>query len=160
IDDYLTYQYVPSPFTAFDGIFKLPPAHFLVCGADGSIEVQRYWQPPMTKKTNASAGEIEEELLRKLREAVRLRLVADVPLGAFLSGGVDSSTVVALMAQASDRPVKTFSIGFEEGAYNELPYARQVAERYATKHHEFIVRPKAAEVLPLLVRQYNAPFAH
>ncbi len=159
INEYLTYQYVPSPLTAFEGIFKLPPGHFLICGADGTLEIHRYWRPPLAEKTNASASEIEKELLRRLREAVRIRLVADVPLGALLSGGIDSSTVVALMAQVSDRPVKTFSIGFEEDAYNELRYARQVAERYGTEHHEFIVRPDAVEVLPLLVRYYNEPFA-
>ncbi len=159
IDEYLTCQYVPSPLTAFTGIFKLPPAHYLTCGADGALRVERYWRPVIAEKTRASSAEIEGELLRRLREAVRLRLVADVPLGAFLSGGVDSSAVVALMAEASQRPVKTFSIGFKEDAYNELPYARQVAERYGTEHHEFLVRPDAAEVLPLLVRHYNEPFA-
>jgi len=159
IDNYLTYQYVPSPLTAFTGIFKLPPAHFLVCNSDGTLMIQRYWRPPLGEKTDASPAEIEEELLRLLKESVRLRLVADVPLGAFLSGGVDSATVVALMAQESDRPVKTFSIGFEEDTHNELPYARRVAERYGTEHHEFIVRPNAAEILPLLVRHYNEPFA-
>lgn len=159
IDDYLTYQYVPSPLTAFGGVFKLPPGHFLTCAADGTLDIWRYWRPPLAEKTNAPSSEIEEELLRRLREAVRIRLVADVPLGALLSGGVDSSTVVALMAQASDRPVKTFSIGFEEETHNELPYARKVAERYGTEHHEFIVRPNAAEVLPILVRHYNEPFA-
>ena len=159
IDEYLTYQYVPSPLTAFDGISKLPPAHFLICETDGALKVERYWHPPLAEKTKASTSDIETELLDHLRDAVRIRLVADVPLGAFLSGGVDSATVVALMAQASGRPVKTFSIGFEEDSYDELPYARQVAERYGTQHHEFIVRPDAAEVLPRLVWHYNEPFA-
>jgi asparagine synthase (glutamine-hydrolysing) len=159
IDDYLTYQYVPSPLTAFDGIFKLPPAHYLTCDADGTLAVRRYWAPPDAEKLDATPGEIQTELLQRLREAVRMRLVADVPLGAFLSGGVDSATVVALMAEASNQAVKTFSIGFEDATYNELPFARQVAERYATDHHEFVVRPEAAEVLPELVRHYNEPFA-
>lgn len=159
LDQYLTYQYVPSPLTAFDGIRKLPPGHYLLCGADGALEVRRYWAPRPVEKLRVPAAEVEAELRRRLREAVEIRLVADVPLGAFLSGGVDSSTVVALMAQAGIRPVKTFSIGFEDDAYNELPYARQVAERYATEHHEFVVRPDAVEVLPILVRHYNEPFA-
>ncbi len=159
IDAFLTYQYVPSPLTAFQGIRKLPPGHFLLCEGDGALRVERYWRPVVGEKLRASPDEVEAELLRRLREAVRARVVADVPLGAFLSGGVDSATVVALMAEASDRPVKTFSIGFEEGAYNELPYARQVAERYGTEHHEFVVRPAAAEVLPVLVRHYGEPFA-
>ncbi len=159
IDRYLTYQYVPSPLTAFEDIYKLPPAHFLICQAEGGLKIQRYWWPPQVEKTKASQEDIEAELLRLLREAIRLRLISDVPLGAFLSGGIDSSTVVALMAQESAHPVKTFSIGFEEEAYNELPQARLLAERYQTEHHEFIVKPAAAEVLPVLVRYYNEPFA-
>jgi asparagine synthase (glutamine-hydrolysing) len=159
IDEYLTYQYVPSPMTAFASISKLPAGHFLVCGTDGALDIQCYWRPVIAEKLDASEAEIEQELLRRLREAVRLRLVADVPLGAFLSGGVDSSTIVALMAEANDRPVKTFSIGFEEDAYNELPHARRVAEWYGTDHHEFVVRPKASEVVPVLVRHYGEPFA-
>jgi asparagine synthase (glutamine-hydrolysing) len=159
IDRYLTYQYVPSPLTAFERIYKLPPGHFLTCRIDGSLSIQRYWQPPQAQKTQASQEEIEGELLRLLREAVRFRLIADVPLGAFLSGGIDSSTIVALMAQECGQPVKTFSIGFEEQTYNELPSARLVAERFQTDHHEFVVKPAAAEVMPLLVRHYNEPFA-
>jgi asparagine synthase (glutamine-hydrolysing) len=159
IDRYLTYQYVPSPLSAFEKIYKLPPAHYLICKADGVINVQRYWQTSLAEKTKASQAEVEEELLRLLQEAVRLRMISDVPLGAFLSGGIDSSAVVALMAQESLQPVQTFTIGFEEEAYNELPQARLLAERYGTEHHEFMVKPAAAEVLPLLVRHYNEPFA-
>ena len=159
IDRYLAWQYVPGPLTAFSGIFKLPPAHFLVCTAGGSVAIERYWSPPDPVKTAAPPPEIEEEIMRLLGEAVRLRMVSDVPLGAFLSGGIDSAAVVALMAREGGRPVKTFSIGFEEESHNELPYARQVAERYGTDHHEFIVKPDAAEVIPLLVRHYNEPFA-
>jgi len=162
LDEYLTYQYVPSPETAFAGISKVPPAHYLTCGADGSMDVRRYWQPPLWTANGQAAGdtrELEAELLERLTAAVRARMVADVPLGAFLSGGVDSSAVVAIMAGASSRPVKTFSIGFEETAFNELPYARQIARRYGTDHHEFVVRANAAEVLPDLVRHYGEPFA-
>jgi asparagine synthase (glutamine-hydrolysing) len=159
IHRYLTCQYVPSPLTAFDAIFKLPPGHFLVCDVEGAFEVRRYWRPTIPEKIQASSAEIGEELLRRLREAVRVRLVADVPVGAFLSGGLDSSTVVALMAEASAHPVKTFSIGFEDHAHNELPYARQVADRYGTDHHELIVRPDAREVLPSLVQHFGEPFA-
>ncbi len=162
VDDFLTYQYVPSPETAFKGIHKLPPGHFLICGPDAGIEVRRYWRPPLATRATAratNAEEIQSELLERLREAVRMRLISDVPLGAFLSGGVDSSAVVALMAQESDRPVKTFSIGFEEQDFDELPYARRLAERYGTEHHEFIVRPDATDILPELVRHYGEPFA-
>ncbi len=159
IDQYLTYQFVPSPLTAFEGIKRLRPGEYLTCDLKGNVKTQGYWEPPLSKKTSASQKEIEEELLRRLRESVRMRMISDVPLGVFLSGGIDSATIVALMAQESARPVKTFSIGFEEDAFNELPYARLLAERYGTEHHELIVKPNAAEVLPLLVRHYNEPFS-
>jgi len=159
LDCYLTCQYVPSPLTAFSRIAKLPPAHYLLCTADGTVSICRYWVPPAPDKIEASSVEIEKEILTRLREAVRIRLVSDVPIGAFLSGGVDSGSIVALMAMESSKPVKTFSIGFEECDFNELPYARLVAERYGTEHHEIIVKPNAAEMLPLLVRHFNEPFA-
>lgn len=159
IDLYLTYQYVPSPLTAFDGIHKLPPAHYLTCTAAGEVKVERYWSPPAPEKSSASPEELQRAIVDAMRDSVRLRMVADVPLGAFLSGGIDSGAVVALMAEQSSQKVKTFSIGFEDDSHNELPFARLVAERYGTEHHEFIVKPAAAEVLPLLVRHYDEPFA-
>ncbi|HYO75735.1 MAG TPA: asparagine synthase (glutamine-hydrolyzing) [Thermoanaerobaculia bacterium] len=159
IDEYLTYQYVPSPLTAFAGISKLPPAHTLVCDANGNVRVERYWEPPLAEKTSASEDEIAEELRARMREAVRLRLISDVPVGAFLSGGVDSGAVVAMMAEVTSGPVRTFSIGFDEASHNELPFAKLVAERYATEHHEIVVHPNAAEVLPHLVTHYGEPFA-
>ncbi len=159
IDRYLTYAYVPSPVTAFKDIYKLPPAHYLTCSIDGKVQVQRYWRPPFPEKTKASEKEIKKDVIRLLRESVKLRMISDVPLGAFLSGGIDSAAIVALMAQESSQPVKTFSIGFKEDQFDELPYARLIADRYGTDHHEYIVEPKAAEVLPLLVRHYNEPFA-
>jgi asparagine synthase (glutamine-hydrolysing) len=159
IDAYLTHQYVPSPQTAFRGIEKLPAGHFLTCDRSGTLEVSSYWRPPSPPKLTESRTEIERRLRDTLRGAVRKRLVSDVPLGAFLSGGVDSSAVVALMAEESGQRVKTFSIGFDEASHNELPYARLIAERYGTDHHEFVVKPEAADVLPRLVEQYNEPFA-
>jgi len=156
IHHYLTYQYVPAPLTAFEGVRKLPPAHRLVF-EDGRCRVERYWSLPFQPLREIGEQEAADELRTRLREAVKLRLMSEVPLGAFLSGGVDSSSVVALMAEFG--PVKTFSIGFEEQEFNELPYARQVAERYATDHHEFIVRPRAADVLPKLVAHYGEPYA-
>ena len=158
ISAYLSYQYVPSPLSAFEGVRKLPPAHYLVV-QDGRIEVSRYWRLSYASKRRITEAEACDELLERLREAVRLRLISDVPLGAFLSGGIDSGTIVALMAGLSDTPVKTFSIGFEEQAFNELPYARQVAQRYGTEHHEFIVRPDARAIFPQLVWHYNEPYA-
>jgi len=159
IDSYLSYQYVPSPLTAFSGIYKLPPAHYLICEADGTLTIERYWSPPLSKKTNMSKEEIETELIRRLRESTRLRLQSDVPLGALLSGGIDSGTVVALMAMEGLNPIKTFSIGFEEHEFNELPYARLLADHYGTEHRELTVKPDAIEILPILVRYYNEPFA-
>ncbi len=159
---YLTYQSVPAPYSAFKGIKKLPPAHTLLV-KDGQVTLQRYWDLSYKNKLRvvgaAAERELQEEIIERLREAVRIRLMSDVPLGAFLSGGVDSSIVVALMAGLMDQPVKTFSIGFAEDEYNELPYARMVAERYHTDHHEFIVKPDAQAIFPELVWHYNEPFA-
>jgi asparagine synthase (glutamine-hydrolysing) len=159
IDSYLTHQYVPSPLTAFSGIFKLPPAHYLLCDTNGNVAIKRYWSPDSARKTEASEQEIETELLRLLKESVRLRLNSDVPLGVFLSGGVDSGTIAALTAMESSEPVKSFSIDFDEQGFNELPFARLVAARYGLEHHEIVVKPSAIDVLPLLVRHYNEPFA-
>lgn len=158
IDSYLHYQYIPSPETAFEGIFKLPAAHYLICDATGEVKVERYWSPDPVAVSNLPEAEIETEIVRMLRESVRLRLISDVPVGVFLSGGIDSGVVTALMALESSAPVKTFSIGFDESDFNELPYARKVAEKYGTEHHEFFVRPSASEVLPLLVKHFGEPF--
>ena len=159
---YLTYQSVPAPYSAFKGIKKLAPAHTLLV-KDGKVEVKRYWNLSYREKRRvvgeAGERELQEEIIERLREAVRIRLMSDVPLGAFLSGGIDSSIVVALMAGLMDQPVKTFSIGFVEEEYNELKYARMVAERYHTDHHEFIVKPDAQSIFPELVWHYNEPFA-
>jgi asparagine synthase (glutamine-hydrolysing) len=165
LDDYLTYGYVPAPKTIFCGVNKLPPAHWLTLKLqpDGNggpkVHVERYWQLAYEPKVRLSEADAADGLLEVLREAVRLRMIADVPLGALLSGGIDSSIVVALMSQLSDRPVKTFSIGFDDQEFNELPHARRVAERCGTEHHELIVRPNALEVLPTLVRHYGEPYA-
>src|SRR3990172_6582565 len=158
LSHYLTYQYVPSPLTAFQGVQKLPPAHYLLVRR-GEISTDRYWKLHYSQKRQLTDDEACHELLGRLREAVKLRLISDVPLGAFLSGGIDSSTIVALMAEQASAPLKTCSIGFEEKDYDERTYARQVAQRYGTDHHEFVVRPKAAEICPKLVWHYNEPFA-
>ena len=158
LSEYLNYQYVPSPLSAFKGVRKLPPGHRLIV-KDGRVTVERYWRLTYAAKQKLSEGEACEALLDKLREATRLRLISDVPLGAFLSGGIDSSAIVAVMAGLMDTPVKTFSIGFDEKEYDELPYARMVAQRYGTDHHEFVVRPNAVEIFPKLVWHYNEPYA-
>jgi asparagine synthase (glutamine-hydrolysing) len=150
---------VPSPFSAFTGVRKLPPAHYLLVRASGTVTEERYWTLRYGPKRTISEAEACEELLTTLREAVRLRLISDVPLGAFLSGGLDSSAVVALMAEQGGPPVKTFSIGFAEKDFDELRFARLVAQRYGTDHHEFVVRPNAKEIFPKLIWHYGEPFA-
>jgi len=158
IHHYLTYGYVPVPHSVFTDILKLPPANTLLW-QNGQISIEQYWQLRYTPKLSLTETEAEAQLLALLREAIQLRLMSDVPLGAFLSGGVDSSAVVALMAEMMDEPVKTFSIGFNDQSFNELDYARQVAQQYATDHHEFVVTPDALEILPELVWAYGEPYA-
>jgi asparagine synthase (glutamine-hydrolysing) len=158
IDDYLSFLCVPAPMTAFREIRKLEPGHWLTW-KNGKIETERYWRPDLSKKIKISEDEAIAETTRILRESTRLRMISEVPLGAFLSGGVDSSIVVALMAQESDAPVKTFSIGFEERDFSELKYAKRVAEHVGAEYNEFIVKPDALEVLPTLVEHYGEPFA-
>jgi asparagine synthase (glutamine-hydrolysing) len=157
LDAYLALGWVPGPRSAFAAVRKLPPAHILVWG-DGRVRVQRYWELRYGPKRRGGP-DVEQELRERIRAAVRRRLIADVPLGAFLSGGIDSSAVVAAMAEASSRPVKTFSIGFTTDHYNELPKARLVAKAFGTDHHELVITPDATALLPKLVRQYGEPFA-
>ncbi|HKZ81518.1 MAG TPA: asparagine synthase (glutamine-hydrolyzing) [Pyrinomonadaceae bacterium] len=158
LDHYLSYVCVPAPRTAYRAIWKLEPGHTLRWH-NGQFEVRRYWQPDFSHKLELSEEEAGERAVEILREAVRVRLMSEVPLGAFLSGGIDSSAVVALMSEASSAPVKTFSIGFEEQDFSELHHARRVAEHLGADHHEFIVRPNAMEVLPILVEHYGEPYA-
>ena len=156
---YLSFMCVPAPLTAYRAIRKLEPGHTLTFDRHGEVRIERYWHPDFTKKEQFDEHEAGERALALLRDAVRVRLISEVPLGAFLSGGVDSSAVVALMSQESAAPVKTFSIGFEEQDFSELHHARRVAEHIGAEHHEFIVRPNALEVLPTLVEHYGEPYA-
>ena len=159
INHYVGFGYVPSPFSAFKGIKKLPPAHTLEF-SDGRVRIQRYWRLNYGPKLKIDEHEAAGEILRRLTEAVRIRMISDVPLGAFLSGGLDSSAIVAIMAGLSSNPVKTFSIGFKEPEYDESAYARIVAERFATDHHEFVVEPEhAVDTIEKLVWHYNEPYA-
>lgn len=158
IDSYMSYLCVPAPQTAFKQIRKLEPGHWLRWKG-GSVETKRYWQPDFSRKIKISEEDAINETTRILRESTKLRMISEVPLGAFLSGGVDSSIIVALMAQESSQPVKTFSIGFEEQDFSELKYARRVAEHIGAEYNEFIVRPNAMEVIPTLVEHYGEPYA-
>ena len=158
IDCYLAYGYVQAPRSIWRAVKKLPPAHTLVW-EDGKTSIERYWRLDYSRKADAPLPELEEELRNRVSTAVRRRMIADVPLGALLSGGVDSAIVVSEMAAAAPQRVKTFSIGFAQEEYNELPLARLTAERFGTDHEEFTVEPDAIEVVPKLVRHYGEPFA-
>ena len=158
LDHFLRFGYVPAPLSAFEGVAKLEPGQYLVW-RDGRVEIEAYWRPPLASPRPLSDEQAVAEFSALFADSVRRRMISDVPLGAFLSGGVDSASVVAAMAEHADRPVATFSIGFGDDHYNELPGARLVAERFGTRHHEFVVEPHAAEVLPDLVRHYGEPYA-
>jgi asparagine synthase (glutamine-hydrolysing) len=155
---FLALGYVPGDSSAHAALKRLPPAHTLVADSRG-VRVERYWRLNYQPKLDIPEVEALEELERLIAESVRLRLVSDVPIGAFLSGGIDSAVVVAMMARQSGRPVETFSIGFDDQEYNELPQARLVATRYGTSHHELIVKPDAVSLLPRLAWHYGEPFA-
>jgi asparagine synthase (glutamine-hydrolysing) len=155
---YLSFMCVPAPLTAYRAIRKLEPGHSLRWKR-GEIKIARYWQPDFSQKLKIGEAEAGQRAIEILRDAVKVRLMSEVPLGAFLSGGIDSSAVVALMSEESSEPVKTFSIGFEEQDFSELHHARRVAEHVGADHHEFIVRPDALEVLPTLVEHYGEPYA-
>ncbi len=158
--DYFTFLFVPEPRTIFQGVRKLPPASYLVCPLDhGEPEISRYWTLRMVPDGSVAETEWLERLDHVLQETVTLHMVSDVPVGAFLSGGVDSSTVVAYMARASRSPVKTFSIGFDEADFDELTYARAVAAQYGTDHFEMVIKPDVMDILPRLVWQFDEPFA-
>ena len=158
LHEYLYYGYVPDPLTAFTGIHKLPPGHLLEF-EKGEIRIRQYWDlPAYNTHTPKSEEECLEELEHRLLEATRIRLISDVPLGAFLSGGTDSSTVVALMARASSAPVKTFSIGFKKDDFNEADYARIVARKFGTDHHEMILEPDVVQTVEHLTSTLEEPF--
>ena len=160
--EYLTLGYTPAPFSMFRGICKLPPASLLVCEG-GQCEIRNYWQFPEIIDHSLSERDWAENLLETFEAAVVSQMVSDVPLGAFLSGGIDSSSVVALMAKHSSQAVKTYSIGFEDSEggqyYNELPYARRIAELFGTDHKEILVKPDVAQLLPQLLWHMDEPMA-
>jgi asparagine synthase (glutamine-hydrolysing) len=159
IDWYLTHQYVPTPKTGFTRIHKLPQAHYLVC-QNRQVTIKKYWDLHYQPDYSISDNDWHEKILASLDEATRLRLIADVPIGAFLSGGTDSSAIVSSMAKQSPKPVKTFSIGFADQKYNELPYAKIVAQKYQTDHTELIIEPEdIKKTIEKLVYHFEEPYA-
>ncbi|HEV3469407.1 MAG TPA: asparagine synthase (glutamine-hydrolyzing), partial [Pyrinomonadaceae bacterium] len=159
LDAYLTLGYVPEPLSVFRGVRKLEAGHRLVL-ENGRVTAEVYWDfPTETDDPPRREEEYVEELRARLEESVRMMLVADVPLGAFLSGGVDSSTIVGLMSRATNAPVKTFSIGFREDSFDELKYARLAAKHFETDHRELIVTPEVCQLVDELVRHFDEPFA-
>lgn len=160
IHHYLTYGYTPSPWTGFEGIQKLEPGHFLYINlTKNTLEKKKYWEPDFTAKLELSEKEWKKKILRELEEATKLRMVADVDIGAFLSGGVDSSAVVAMMAKNSKKPIKTFTIAFKEKEYNETEYAQNIVDMYNTDHTILEANPEDIEILPELAFRYEEPFA-
>jgi len=156
LDNFLAFEYIPAPRSIFRKIRKIKPAHWMKY-ENGKMSEKRYWQVVPHEK-NMTLQQAEEKLSFLLSDSVKLRLLSDVPLGAFLSGGLDSSILVSLMAKASREQVKTFSIGFKESSYNELNYARAVAKKYNTEHHEFIIQPDALDLTEKLIKQLDEPF--
>jgi asparagine synthase (glutamine-hydrolysing) len=158
IDLYLAYEAIPGERTIFKGVHRLPPASTLLWNAGSPPRIETYWRADWQTKTSLSYDDAKVHLRELILDATKVRLVSDVPLGAFLSGGVDSSVVVAAMAQASSGPVRTFSIGFEESSFDETHHARTVAKLFGTEHEEFVVKPDAVTMLPKLAWHYDQPF--
>lgn len=159
LDHYLTFQYIPAPMSGFAAVRKLPPAHAMVVRHGRIKRLYRYWDIDFSRHANLRFDEACGALREKVLEATKIRMISDVPLGAFLSGGIDSSVTVAAMARLSDRPIKTFAIGFEDERFNELPFARQAAEHLGAEHHEMMVRADAVEWLPKLIDHLGEPLA-
>jgi asparagine synthase (glutamine-hydrolysing) len=160
IHHFLSFQYCPAPFTGFKGINKLEPAHYILIDLKSKkMEKERYWRLDYSQKLELTENEWKRKILEKLEESVKLRMISDVPLGAFLSGGIDSSAIVGLMSNFSAKPVKTFSVGFQEKEYNELPFARIIAKKFQTDHNEIIIEPASIELIPEIIKAYEEPFA-
>ena len=157
LDAFLTFEYIPAPLSIFKGIRKLPPGHTLVL-KNGEARIEQYWEVSQGP-SSGDENELSERLYDLVKDAVRMRLVSDVPLGAFLSGGVDSSAIVCAMSELMDRPVQTFSIGFDDPSYNELGYARKVADHFGTDHHEEVIRPDVVDLVEGLVGYLDEPMA-
>jgi len=160
LDSYFTFGYITSDLSIYKNIRKLPPAHYLTVSNEKNLScIKRYWDIDFEPDFSRSEEQWKEEIEHSFSESIKLHMISDVPLGAFLSGGIDSSSVVAIMAKNSSRPVKTFSIGFKEQKFNELKFAREVAAKYGCEHHEEIVEAESISLLPKLVQKYDEPFA-
>ena len=163
LHDYLSLNYVPGPRTMLKGVRKLQPGHILVVHPSSrKLEVRPYWDFPQVLEKppqNQASSTLEKELLNLLRTAVHETMISDVPVGAFLSGGIDSSLVVALMSEVSSRPIKTFSVGFKERSYSELPYAKLIAQRFQTEHHELVLQPRVHDLVAAMADYFDEPFA-
>ncbi len=157
IDLFLTYQYIPHPYSIYKGIYKLPPGHFAVF-ENGRLRIEKYWHVDWSYEIAIDQPTASEQLRTMLADAVRIRLRSDVPLGAFLSGGIDSSLIVAIAQKQLDTPIQTFSIGFSEADFDETHFAKMVADHVGTKHERFEVTPDAMDILDRLVRHYDEPF--
>ena len=156
---YLRFGYVPGPLSIYKEVKKLQPGHTLTLTKDGVLKIKEYWDLDFNTKTTLGYDAARFQVRKLIEESVRLRLMSDVPLGAFLSGGIDSSTVVAFMARASETPIKTFSVGFGEAKYNELEYAKLVAEKYQTDHQEIMLTPDFIKDMPQIMSFFDEPFA-
>jgi len=161
LDSYFAFGYITSDLSIYNEIKKLQPSHYLLLSLKGKpqIEIKKYWEIQFEPDYSKTENQWNEEIVSCFSETVKLHMISDVPLGAFLSGGIDSSSVVAMMAKNSNLPIKTFSIGFKELKFNELDYAREVSKKYGCEHHEQIVEPESLNLLPKLVRAYDEPFA-
>ncbi len=163
LHDYLSLNYVPGPRTIFSAVRKLLPGHVLTFdAADRRVRIERFWDLPRPRASGSRVrvpSDPEAALLELLRAVVRDQMLSDVPVGAFLSGGVDSSVVVALMSEVAEEPIRTFSVGFRERSYDESPYARIVADRFGTRHHELVLEAGARDIIPEIVGCFDEPFA-
>jgi asparagine synthase (glutamine-hydrolysing) len=158
LDHYFSLGYIPCPHTIFKGIWKLPPGHWLVCDQSG-VAIHRYWDVDFEEGNGRREEDLCEEFIDLLRSSVKYRLISDVPLGAFLSGGIDSSLIVALMSEVSSLPPRTFSIGFDDALYDESPFSEMLARKYGTVHHNFVVKADIEDVLGQIVEAFDEPFA-
>jgi asparagine synthase (glutamine-hydrolysing) len=161
LDSYFAFGYITGNLSIYEKIKKLQPAHYLLLSLKGKVtlEIKRYWKVLFEVDYSKTEKQWCEEIENTLSESVKIHMISDVPLGAFLSGGIDSSSVVAMMAKNSNKPIQTFSIGFKEQKYNELEYAREIAQKYGCVHHEQIIEPESISLLPKLVKAYDEPFA-